>query len=98
MAHVIQHCGEILACTGIDQFRQLSELSDMFRTNYDRLLTEYERVMSDVTKELTYTNTIIYPEVSDKKVYPIRWLIVSTSTLSAMFLCFLLIYWRERAI
>ncbi len=80
------------------EFRQLSELSDLFRANYDRLLTEYEQVISDVTKELTYTNTIIYPEVSDKKVYPIRWLIVSTTTLSVMFLCFLLLYWRDRAI
>ena len=80
------------------EFRQLTELSNMFRNNYDRLLTEYERVMSDVTKELTYTNTIIYPEISDKKVYPIRWLIVSTATLSAMFLCFLLVYWRDRAV
>jgi hypothetical protein len=33
--------------------------------------------------------------VSDKKVYPIRWLIVSTSTLSALFLCFILLSWRK---
>lgn len=80
------------------EFRQLTELSDLFRTNYDRLLTEYERIYNDVTKQLTYTNTIIYPEVSDKKVYPIRWLIVSTSTLSALFLCFLLLSWRDQRI
>ena len=68
----------------------------MFRANYDRLLTEYERVVNDVTKELTYTNTVVYPEVADKKVYPVRWLIVSTSTLSALFLCFVLVVWRDQ--
>lgn len=78
------------------EFRELTELSDMFRANYDRLLTEYERVVNDVTKELTYTNTVVYPEVADKKVYPVRWLIVSTSTLSALFLCFVLVVWRDQ--
>jgi capsule polysaccharide export protein KpsE/RkpR len=77
------------------EFRHLTELSDLFRTNYDKLLTEYERVYSDITKELTYTNVVVYPEVSDKKVYPIRWLIVSTSVLSALFLCFILLSWRR---
>jgi len=77
------------------EFRQLTELSDLFRQNYDRLLTEYEKVVNDVTKELTYTNVVVYPEVSDKKVWPIRWLIVSTATLAALFLCFVLLVWRD---
>lgn len=77
------------------EFNELTELSDLFRGNYDRLLTEYEKVVNDVTKELTYTNTVVYPEVSDKKVYPVRWLIVSTSVLSALFLCFVLLVWRD---
>ena len=77
------------------EFRQLTEMSNLFRTNYDRLLSEYEKVVNDVTKELTYTNTVVYPEVSDKKVYPVRWLIVSTATLSALFLCFVLLVWRD---
>ncbi len=78
------------------EFRELTELSNLFRANYDRLLTEYERVVNDVTKELTYTNTVVYPEVADKKVYPVRWLIVSTTTLSALFLCFVLVIWRDQ--
>ena len=78
------------------EFRELTELSDLFRKNYDRLLSDYERNVSDVTKELTYTNTIVYPEVADKKVYPVRWLVVSTSTLSALFLCFVLVVWRDQ--
>ena len=78
------------------EFRQLTELSDLFRANYDRLLTEYERIVNDVTKELTYTNTVVYPEVSDKKVYPVRWLIVLIGTASALFLCFVLLLWRDQ--
>lgn len=77
------------------QFRQLTELSNLFRANYDRLLTEYEKVVNDVTKELTYTNVVVYPEVSDKKVYPVRWVIVSSVTFSALFLCFVLLLWRD---
>ncbi len=77
------------------EFRQLTELSNLFRSNYDRLLTEYEKVVNDVTKELTYTNVVVYPEVSDKKVFPVRWVIVSSVTFSALFLCFVLLLWRD---
>ena len=74
----------------------MSELSNLFRGNYDRLLTQHENVVNDVTKELTYTNTVVYPEVSDKKVYPIRWLIVLLSVSSALFLCFVLVVFRDQ--
>lgn len=77
------------------EFRSLSDLSNRFRGNYDRLLTEYEMAVNDVTKELTYTNVIIYPEVSDKKAYPVRWVIVVVVMASAVFLCFVLLMWRE---
>ncbi|MBP6389571.1 MAG: hypothetical protein KA175_01150 [Flavobacteriales bacterium] len=75
------------------EFRQLSELSNIFRNNYVARLNELEKVRSDVSKELTYTNVVGYPEVADKKVFPVRWLIVSISTASALFLAFLLIAW-----
>lgn len=78
------------------EFRQLTELSDLFRENFDRLITEYEKVVNDVTKELTYTNVVVYPEVTDKKVYPVRWLIVALSLASALFLCFVLLVWRDQ--
>lgn len=77
------------------EFRALTDLSDKFRINYDRLLSDYERVVNDVTKELSYTNVVVYPEVSDKKAYPIRWVIVLAGTASAVFLSFVLLMWRE---
>ena len=78
------------------EFRYLSGLSDMFRYNYNRLLTEYEVAVNDVTKELTYTNVVTYPEVSDKKVYPIRWLILLITLVAAEVLCFALFMIKER--
>lgn len=80
------------------EFRALTDLSNKFRDNYDRLLTEYERVVNDVTKELTYTNVVIHPEVSDKKAEPVRWLIVLIVTASALFLCLVLLMWREHKV
>jgi capsule polysaccharide export protein KpsE/RkpR len=77
-------------------FRSMQELSNMFRANYDRLLTEHERVVNDVTKELTYTNVIVYPEVSDKKVYPVRWLVLLLTVVSALLLAYLMLIWRDQ--
>src|SRR5690606_8405080 len=77
------------------EFRHLTDMSNMFRQNLDRLITEYERVVNDVTKELTYTNVVIYPEVSDKQVYPVRWLIVAIAFASSMALCFVLMVLRD---
>jgi capsule polysaccharide export protein KpsE/RkpR len=77
------------------EVRALMDMGNKFRNNHDRLLSEYERLQNDVIKELTYTNVILYPEVSDKKAWPIRWLIVLVATASALFLCFVLLMWRE---
>jgi capsule polysaccharide export protein KpsE/RkpR len=77
------------------EVRALMDMGNKFRNNHDRLLGEFERLQNDVTKELTYTNVILYPEVSDKKAWPIRWLIVLVATASALFLCFVLLMWRE---
>lgn len=76
------------------EFRGLAELSNYFRGNYDRLLSDHQRILTDVTKELTYTDVLVEPEVNDKKVYPIRWLIVLVSTLSAILLAFILLALR----
>ena len=77
------------------EFRQLTELSNIFRNNFASRLNDLEKVRSDVSKVLTYTNVVGYPEVADKKVYPVRWFIVSVSTASALFLAFLLLSWRR---
>jgi uncharacterized protein involved in exopolysaccharide biosynthesis len=44
---------------------------------------EYEKNLSDYQKEVTYANVVVEPYPNDQKAYPIRWLIVLSSTLSA---------------
>lgn len=69
-------------------------LNDMFNAasaSYNKLKDEYEVALRDVTKELTYTNYVSTPFAADKKSYPIRWLIVSISTLTTLFLALLII-------
>lgn len=71
------------------EFRLLMELSNIFRADYSKYLSDYEQLQVDVSKMLTYTNTVIHPEVADHKIFPVRWLIVAVSLVSALFLCFL---------
>lgn len=71
------------------EFRLLMELSNIFRGDYSRYLAEYEGQQVDVSKVLTYTNTVIHPEVADHKIFPVRWLVVAVGTISALLLCFL---------
>lgn len=69
-------------------------VNDMFNaasTSYNKLKEEYDVALRDVTKELTYTNYVSAPIVADKKSYPIRWLIVSVSTLTTICLALLII-------
>lgn len=77
------------------EFKSLTDLAGMFRAQYNQVLMDRERAVNDMVKELTYTNVVVYPEVPDKKIYPVRWLIVSASTLLAVLLCFLLTVLRE---
>jgi capsule polysaccharide export protein KpsE/RkpR len=80
------------------EFRSLTDLSNMFRGEYTKSLEEYEHAVNDMTKVLTYTNVVVYPEIPDKKVYPLRWLIVLVALVSAVFLCFLLVAVRDRGL
>lgn len=80
------------------EFKSLTDLGGMFRAQYNQALLNKENVVNDLTKVLTYTNVVLYPEVPDKKIYPVRWLIVLVSVLSASLLCFLLVVLREPAL
>ena len=63
---------------------------------YNDIKLEYEKSMSDLTKELTYTNIVSEPIPADKKSYPVRWLIVLLSGLSSLFLTLLVIIIIEK--
>lgn len=79
------------------EFRTLTELNDLLIAQYSEKLAEEQQVLIDVDKKLTYSNMVVYPEVSDKKVYPVRWVIVLASFLSALFLCHILLSLKDRA-
>ncbi|MBX2982124.1 MAG: hypothetical protein KF843_05615 [Flavobacteriales bacterium] len=78
------------------EFQRLDHLNTMLIEEYGRKQAEERQALMDVSKELTYTNVVVYPEVSDKKVYPIRWLIVLVTTVVAMLLCYVLLFIRDQ--
>jgi hypothetical protein len=61
----------------------------VFKLDYDRALLDYNR-------EYTHMNVLTKPFVSDKKVSPIRWLIVVGSVLALFSLALIVIGWIER--
>ena len=68
------------------KFHELQEHLDHSAKEYGKLLIQYNTVLADSEKHLTYTNMVVKPYPSDKKAYPIRWLIVTVSACaSALF-------------
>lgn len=53
---------------------------------YGKIRGRYEAALTNVNKNLTYTNMVMEPTLPDKKVYPVRWLIVALTVMSAMLL------------
>jgi capsular polysaccharide biosynthesis protein len=52
----------------------------------DSLTMLYEARLVEYNKDITYSHIVEYPFPADKKSYPVRWLIVLLSTVSAVFL------------
>ena len=55
----------------------------------DSLATLHEIYLNEYEKDITYAHIVEYPEPADKKAFPVRWLIVAFSTVSAVFLALL---------
>jgi capsular polysaccharide biosynthesis protein len=64
------------------QFTSVVYALDSLHRQYDVYLNEYE-------KDITYSHIVESPFPADKKSYPVRWLIVTFSTISAVFLALL---------
>jgi capsule polysaccharide export protein KpsE/RkpR len=88
MLHALEQSG--------GEFQRLTHMNYMLIDEFGRKQAEERQALMDVSKELTYTNMVVYPEVSDKKVYPVRWLIVLASTAMALLLCYILIFLRDQ--
>ncbi|MDX8341725.1 Wzz/FepE/Etk N-terminal domain-containing protein [Draconibacterium sp. IB214405] len=55
----------------------------------DSLSMLHELHIVEFEKEITYSHVVEYPFPADKKAYPVRWLIVAFTTLSAVFFALL---------
>jgi len=75
---------------------QLVNLLENEAENYAKAKYNYENELRKAVSKVTYTNVITSPYVSDKKAYPIRWLIVLVSVLSAFTLALLVISFLEK--
>jgi len=77
-------------------FQDLHHQLSLAREDYNKLLISYDATLRDVNKKLTYTNTIVSPEVADKKSYPIRWLIVVLSFIGSILFTFIILSFYNR--
>jgi len=73
------------------EYYKTQQTYDILLKSYNDTKLEYDKVMSDWSKVLTYTNIISKPYPADKKSYPIRWLIVVGSVASADLFLFLIL-------
>lgn len=73
------------------EYYQLKETFDVMLESYNATKLEYDKTVSDLHKELTYTNIVSKPFPADKKSYPIRWLIAAASVASANLFLFLIL-------
>jgi len=72
-------------------FMFLTDKAMALRNIYAEQEREYYKSLKDYEKVFTYNNIISKAIASDKKAYPVRWLIVLSSMLSAAFLGFLVL-------
>ncbi|MDP4280577.1 MAG: hypothetical protein Q8867_00365 [Bacteroidota bacterium] len=64
----------------------LSQLMVSETKDYSTLKLDYDRAVLDYNRNFTYVNVLNKPFVSDKKSYPVRWVIVVLSTLAVLVL------------
>lgn len=55
----------------------------------DSIAKVHEYYLMEYEKEITYSHVVEHPIPSDRKSYPVRWLIVALSTFSAVFMALL---------
>lgn len=78
------------------QFMALSQMSQLGQENYNELMIHYQGILKEVKQELSFVNVVAHPEVADKKSYPVRWLIVVTSTLSIVLISLIILLLFEK--
>lgn len=64
---------------------------DAVLLGYNQVRNDYDNVLKELNKNFTYTYVVSTPTPSDKKSYPVRWLIVLISVVSANVFLFMII-------
>lgn len=72
------------------EYYETKKTYDAMLGSYNGARIEYDNVLKDMTKELTYTNVVTKPSIADKKSYPVRWLIVVVSFIASNMFLFLM--------
>ncbi len=78
---------------------ELIEIVEALRNeaiNFSLLRVDYETAVRFYTDELTYANVVTPPYPSDKKAYPVRWLIVAFTMIATIFFAIIIILIIER--
>lgn len=75
---------------------QLVKMLQKEAAAYVNVKLSYEKEYRHVISNVTYTNVVTHPYASDKKTYPVRWLIVLVSVLSVFTLSLIVISFLER--
>jgi len=74
------------------EVNQINTLIDYAYENYHKTKYDFEREKRYYINDFSYGNIISEPFASDKKAYPIRWVVVALSALCACFMSILVIY------
>ncbi len=74
----------------------VTEQLDGLRESYNGIKSDYDKAISDLTKELTYSNVVTKPFPADSKCYPVRSLIVVVTAISAFLFGLILFVFLDR--
>ena len=80
---------------GSGQLIEVVRMIEFEASTYVQIKLDYEMALRFYNSNLTYSNIISPPYPSDKKSYPIRWLIVSIFTLASFIMSLLVIFFLD---
>lgn len=78
------------------EINKINTLLDYAYENYHKTKYDFEREYRYYSNDFSYGNIISKPYVSDKKAYPIRWVVVALCGLCACFMSILAVYVIDR--
>jgi len=73
------------------EFLMLKNLIERESANLSSIRRDYDLAFIQYNREYTYSNVVSTPFAADKKVYPVRWVIVLLSMIAALFFSLIII-------